>query len=94
MEISRQFKAALNVQTEASTPVNVERASQAKASAGASVNAAPSQLEALQDAMRSLPDVDLDKVAAIKQALQRGEIVGDSAMLAGSMLTYHSGSDA
>lgn len=94
MEISRQFKAGFSVQAEASAQVNVERPGQAKAPAGALANTAESNLEALQDAMRSLPDVDLDKIAAIKQALQRGEIVSDSVALAGSMLTYHSGSDA
>lgn len=94
MEISRQFKAGFSVQTEAPAQARVERSEQAKAVAGTTGNASESRLEALQDAMRSLPDVDLDKVAAIKQALQRGEIVSDSAALAGSMLAYHSGSDA
>lgn len=94
MEISRQFKAAFSVQTEAPAQVKAERAGPAKAPASSVVSAAESPLEALQEAMRNLPDVDLDKVAALKQALQRGELVSDSAALAGSMLAYHSGSDA
>jgi negative regulator of flagellin synthesis FlgM len=44
--------------------------------------------------MRNLPDVDLDKVASIKQALAQGDISTDAGDLAGSMLTYHSGNDA
>ncbi len=32
-----------------------------------------------------MPDIDLERVAAIKQALQRGEISTDPAELAGSM---------
>jgi len=94
MEISRQMKAGFSVQSEAPAQAGVERAEQTKAAASASANAVAPRLEALQDAMRSLPDVDLDRVAAIKQALQRGEIVSDSAALANSMLAYHSGSDA
>jgi negative regulator of flagellin synthesis FlgM len=48
----------------------------------------------MHDALRAMPDIDLERVAAIKQALQRGEISTDPAELAGSMLAYHRGSDA
>ena len=51
-------------------------------------------LEQMHDALRAMPDIDLERVAAIKQALQRGEISTDPAELAGSMLAYHRGSDA
>mgnify|MGYP000926732230 CR=1 FL=1 len=44
--------------------------------------------------MSRLPEVDLDRVAAIKLALQRGDINIDSAALASSIVSYHSGSDA
>jgi negative regulator of flagellin synthesis FlgM len=48
----------------------------------------------MHDALRAMPEIDLDRVAAIKQALQRGELSSDPAELAGSMLAYHRGSDA
>lgn len=94
MEISRQLKAGFSVQNEAPAQASAERPQQAKAASGTPTTTVEPRLEALQDAMRRLPDVDLDRVAAIKQALQRGEIVNDSTALAGSMLAYHSGSDA
>lgn len=92
MEISRQFKPAFNVQSEASTLSNAERPSPSAAASVPARSAAPS-LEHLQESMRSLPDIDLDKVAAFKLALQRGDISTDSVALASSMLSYHSGSD-
>ncbi len=94
MEISRQYQVNFGVQAEVSAMVNVERCGEAKAQEGASANTAESNLEVLRDAMRSVADVDLEKVAAIKQALNCGEIVSDSVALAGSMLAYHGGSDA
>lgn len=93
MEISRQIKPGFSVQSETPGVVKSERPGPAAASVAKPVSAEP-RLERLQEALRSLPDIDLDKVAAIKQALQRGEILSDSATLASSMLTYHSGSDA
>ncbi|MFV9684660.1 flagellar biosynthesis anti-sigma factor FlgM [Ectopseudomonas mendocina] len=92
MEISRHLKPSLNLPSDA--PAQVQRARpQPGASARASTSQEP-RLEQLQDALRSLPDVDLDKVALLKAALARGELSSDPAALAGSMLTYHSGSDA
>jgi negative regulator of flagellin synthesis FlgM len=41
-----------------------------------------------------MPEVDLERVAALKQALQRGELSSDPAELASSMLAYHRGNDA
>lgn len=92
MEISRHLKPSLNPASD--TPAQVQGArAQSSGSARASVSQEP-RLEQLQDALRSLPDVDLDKVAQLKAALARGELSSDPAALAGSMLTYHSGSDA
>lgn len=93
MEISRQIKPGFSVQGETPGTVKNERPGSVAAPVARPVSAEP-RLERLQEALRSLPDIDLDKVAAIKQALQRGEILSDSAALASSMLTYHSGSDA
>lgn len=92
MEISRQFKPAFNVQSETPALSKAERPNPSAAASVAARSAAAS-LEHLQESMRSLPDVDLDKVAAFKLALQRGEISSDTRALASSMLSYHSGSD-
>ena len=92
MEISRHLKPSLNLPTDAPAQVQSARP-QPGTNARASASQEP-RLEQLQDALRSLPDVDLDKVAQLKAALARGELSSDPAALAGSMLTYHSGSDA
>lgn len=90
MEISRHLTPALSVHTEATGKAVGEQARPARESAPE--RGAEPRLEALQNAMRSLPEVDLDKVAAIKAALQRGEISTDAGALATSMLAYHNGS--
>lgn len=101
MEITRHTKPGYSVpaehapaeklHTEAVAPAGLESSNPAR-SGFAPVGGEP-RLEQLQAAMRDLPDVDLDRVAQIKQALQRGEIVSDSASLARSMVTYHRGSE-
>lgn len=94
MEISRHFKPA------SVTPVTpVELASARQASVRPSAQPAVRQaenlpLEQMHEALRAMPEVDLDRVAAIKQALQRGEISTNPGELAGSMLSYHRGNDA
>ena len=93
MEITRQFKPVLASQTEA--PLQARAAateSKRPVVAGASTESLP--LEQLQDALGALPEIDLAKVEAIKQALQRGEISLDAGALSRSMLAYHNGSDA
>lgn len=92
MEISRHLKPSLNPASDGLAQVQSARA-QSSGNARGSVSQEP-RLEQLQDALRSLPEVDLDKVAQLKAALARGELSSDPAALAGSMLTYHSGSDA
>ena len=92
MEISRHLKPSLSPASDAPAQVQNARA-QSSGNARASVSQEP-RLEQLQEALRSLPEVDLDKVAQLKAALARGELSSDPAALAGSMLTYHSGSDA
>ncbi|EXF43773.1 FlgM family protein anti-sigma-28 factor [Pseudomonas sp. BAY1663] len=91
MEISRHFKPALTPATEASStrqPV----ARPAPESTARQPESLP--LEQMHEALRAMPEIDLERVAALKQALQRGEISSDPAELAGSMLAYHRGSDA
>lgn len=91
MEISRHFKPAPTPAAEASST----RQPSARPAAETLVRQSASlPLEQMHDALRAMPEIDLDRVAAIKQALQRGEISSDPAELAGSMLAYHRGSDA
>lgn len=93
MEISRHLKPGYSIQAETRPAVKTEAAPAAKDSSLRNASGEP-RLEQLQEAIGRLPDIDLDKVAAIKLALQRGEISTDSAALASSIVTYHSGSDA
>jgi negative regulator of flagellin synthesis FlgM len=92
MEISRHLKSSLNLPSDA--PVQVQSARPQPSGNTRTAGSQEPRLEQLQDALRNLPDVDLDKVAQLKAALARGELSSDPAALAGSMLTYHSGSDA
>ncbi|WP_407294223.1 flagellar biosynthesis anti-sigma factor FlgM [Stutzerimonas zhaodongensis] len=91
MEISRQFKPAIAMPTETAParPASARATVQPTARPAASL-----PLEQMHDALRAMPEVDLDRVAAIKQALQRGEISTDVGDLASSMLSYHRGNDA
>ncbi|WP_222910323.1 MULTISPECIES: flagellar biosynthesis anti-sigma factor FlgM [Pseudomonadaceae] len=91
MEISRHFKPASVTPTELSTARQVAARPAAQPAAR---QAESLPLEQMHDALRAMPEVDLDRVAAIKQALQRGEISTDVGELASSMLSYHRGSDA
>lgn len=102
MEISRHIKPGYSVQAdhapteklqpEAAARTGLELPDPVKAPGTAAGTGEP-RLEQLQAAMRDLPDVDLDRVAAIKLALQRGEIASDSATLASSIVSYHRGSE-
>ncbi len=91
MEISRHFKPASVTPTE---PSAVRQASVRPAAQPAARPAESLPLEQMHEALRAMPEIDLDRVAAIKQALQRGEISTDVGELASSMLSYHRGNDA
>jgi negative regulator of flagellin synthesis FlgM len=93
MEITRQLKPVLASQTEAPQQARTS-AAEARRPVSASAPAESLPLEQLQDALGALPEIDLAKVEAIKQALQRGEISLDVGVLSRSMLAYHNGSDA
>ncbi|VXC86368.1 Flagellar biosynthesis anti-sigma factor FlgM [Pseudomonas sp. 8Z] len=93
MEISRHLKPSLNLPSDAPAQVQSVSAQPSASSVRPAASTEP-RLDELQSALRSLPEVDLDKVATLKAALARGELVSDPQALAGSMLTYHSGSDA
>lgn len=94
MEITRQFKPVIAAQSESPVALRTAPASAPQKSASAQPAAEGLPLEQLQDALGSLPEIDMDKVAAIKLALQRGEISVDVGALSRSMLAYHNGSDA
>ena len=91
MEISRHFKPASVTPTELPTARQVAARPAAQPAAR---QAESLPLEQMHEALRAMPEVDLDRVAAIKQALQRGEISTDVGELASSMLSYHRGNDA
>lgn len=91
MEISRQLKPVPTAHADAA-PARQEPARVAQQSQARPAGTLP--LEQMQEALRAMPEVDLDRVAAIRQALQLGDISTDPAKLAGSMLAYHRGTDA
>ena len=91
MEISRNTKTGYSAPAETATSAKTDAASQPKVAA-ASAKAVP-RLEQLQEAMRALPEVDMDQVTAIKLALGRGELSSDVKTLAHSILAYHRSSD-
>ncbi len=93
MHISRTFKPVTTLPGEASTarPATARPSEQPAGSARSSEGL---PLEQMQEALRAMPEVDLDRVAAIKQALQRGEISSNVDELASSMLSFHRGNDA
>lgn len=91
MEISKHLKAGYSLAAEAASSTKTESASTAKTAAVAAK--AEPRLEQLQEAMRALPEIDMDQVTAIKQALARGELSSDVKVLAHSILAYHRSSD-
>lgn len=91
MEISSQFKPQLIITSPGgSAGVGGRTQSGGRSTAAGESVALP--LERMQQALRSMPEVDLAKVEQIRQALQRGEISLDPAQLAASILAYHRGS--
>ncbi len=91
MEISRNIKAGYSAPAEPAASTKAEAAEQPKVAA-AGPKPEP-RLEQLQEAMRALPEIDLDQVAAIKKALANGELSSDVKVLAHSILAYHRGTD-
>ena len=45
------------------------------------------------ESLQALPDVDMERVQALRQALQEGRLNTDPAALAADMLAYHRGRD-
>lgn len=93
MEISRQIPAGYSAPAE-STVASPKVESTGLAPKVQPVSQKPEpRLEQLQEAIRALPDIDMEQVAAIKKALARGELSADVKVLAHSILAYHRGSD-
>lgn len=90
MEISRHFKPVSAIPGDTVAPR--QDLPRPTPQAAAQVTSLP--LEQMQEALRAMPEVDLDRVEAIRQALQQGDISSDPAELASSMLAYHRGTDA
>lgn len=92
MEINNHFKPVLITPTAGADATAASKIlPRSKQASARQAEALP--LEQMQQALRAMPDVDLEKVAKLKQALQRGELATDPAALASSMLAYHRGSD-
>lgn len=92
MEITRQLTPGYTLPSDGAAPAKVDAPTSAKADAGPVAKSSEARLDVLQDAMRNLPDVDMAKVLAAKQALLSGDITADNtASLASSIFNYHRG---
>lgn len=45
----------------------------------------------MQEQLKQLPSIDMDKVAAVKDALARGELELDIQALSGAIMQFHTG---
>ena len=93
MEITRQSHLGLNATRQASAPSLQAPGTSGPAGPITGVQAVKPALERIQSALGQLPEVDLEKVAAIKAALAAGELATDSASLAAAMLSHHRGGE-
>lgn len=91
MEINRVSTSGLNLQLD-NTNTGVATKSQERPTVATQKQTEP-RIEALHNAMRELPDVEEDKIIAIRKALASGEITTDAATLAKLMMSYHRGND-
>ena len=100
MEITRQLQPGYSTPTDSasatSAPAKVDatKLDSSILDAHAVTATTEPRLEQLQDAMRQLPDVNMEKVMATRQALARGELSIDSSTLAKLMASHHRGSEA
>lgn len=91
MEISRNINAGFSAPAESVTHGKTDAVEPSKVAA--TCPKPEPRLEQLQEAMRALPEIDMNQVTAIKQALARGELSSDVKVLAHSILAYHRGTD-
>jgi len=93
MEINRPFKSVPVTGAERPKATREVATSPARAATVSRLPQGDLPLGQLQEALQALPEVDLEKVEEIKQALQRGEIPVDAKQLARSVLNYHRSGD-
>lgn len=55
------------------------------------INTAEARADALHSALQVLPEIDLERVAALRQALQDGTLDTSAESLAPEMLAFHRG---
>ena len=89
MEIIRPSIASPRLATEATARQSVERT--AEAAPARSSTTAHARPDALHSALQALPDVDMARVAALRQALQDGTLDTSAEALASDMLAFHQG---
>lgn len=80
----------------ASTPVAPIQEAPETTSAGAANMSAPGALQSAalapaRTALNEMPEIDQAKVAAVRDALAKGEIAFDAGKLAGLIARYHAG---
>jgi negative regulator of flagellin synthesis FlgM len=93
MEITRQLTPGLHVPAEAVANDKSGKTLEPLKSTVPQFPAPEPRLEQLQEAIRALPDIDMEQVMAIKQAIARGELSADVKVLAHTLLSYHRGHD-
>lgn len=89
MEIIRPGIASPRFTTDATARQGVERTPET--TAVRSINTAEARPDALHSALQALPEVDMDRVAALRQALQDGTLDTSAESLAADMLAFHRG---
>jgi len=87
MEINRHLNLT---PTPVSEPAAASRGAREATSAPVAPGGADARpLEQLQDALRALPEVDLDKVESLRKALREGSLDSSAGALASGILIYH-----
>lgn len=89
MEIIRPNIASPRLATDATARQNVERTPEA--TPVRSITTSQARPDALHSALQALPEVDMDRVAALRQALQDGTLDTSAETLASDMLAFHRG---
>lgn len=90
MKIQRTEPGILqSVQPRKQEPTNIQTADAQPSRASSSISSAAQSLEQARQAMTSLPDVDMDKVNNIRQALSEGKLELNMDALAQAIIEMH-----
>lgn len=89
MEIIRLNIVSPRFATDAAARQGLEQATEI--TPARSISTAEARPDALRSALRAVPEVDLDRVAALRQALQDGALDSSAEALASDMLAFHRG---